>query len=111
MTDFDASLALLKQEILNLAKETAGKFAEQAASDAYSYVITAREDIKRWTEQLATGQIDKDMFAYLLNSEQGLGQMKMQTQIGLTKIKADSFMLSVKNMVLNTLVKVAGAAL
>lgn len=111
MTDFEASFALLKQDILNLAKDTAGEFAERAAAEAYSYVETAKEDIKRWTEQLATGQIDKEMFAYLLNTAKGLGQMKMQTQMGLTKIKTDSFMLSVKNMVLNTLVKVAGAAL
>ena len=63
MTDFEASLALLKKDILHLAKDTAGEFAEQAASDAYSYVETAKEDFKRWTEQLATGQIDKEMFA------------------------------------------------
>ena len=69
--------------------------------------LNSVERCKKYAEQFAAGQMSKDEFVDLLNSEQLLGQMKIETQIGLAKIKADTFMAGVKSIVLDTLLKLA----
>ena len=107
MPDFETLFNGLKEDIAKLGKDTLGEFAAQATADATGYLDAVKANLKKYAEQFAAGQMSKDEFVDLLNSEQLLGQMKIETQIGLAKIKADTFMAGVKSIVLDTLLKLA----
>lgn len=111
MADFEHLFNEVKDKVVQLGKESLGEFASQATKEVTEYLQSVAEKLKLHTMQLATGKIDKDDFELILNSEAALGQMKIQTQIGLAKIRADKFMAGVKSIVLETLLKVVGTVL
>ena len=111
MPEFEDTLLLIKNQVLDLAKTTVTGYAQQAAGEAEAFLESTKDKLKQWTEELASGAIDKDEFLWLLNSQQALGQMKLLTQAGLAQIAVDRFTIGVKTIVLDALMKLAGKML
>jgi hypothetical protein len=102
MPDFEQIFNDIKSQISQLAKLTVSKYATEAKQDAEEFLESSKEKLKKWTMLLAEGSIDSSEFEWLVNSQQGLAQMKLLTQAGLAQIRADQF----KNAVLLVIVDV-----
>ena len=111
MSAFEETFLLIKTQVLELAKTTVSGYSQQAAGEAQAFLESTREQLKKWTEELATGAIDKDEYLWLLNSQQALGQMKLLTHAGLAQIAVDRFTIGVKNIVIDALLKLSGKML
>lgn len=110
MSEFEKTIDTLKTDIATLAKESLEEFSELAIKETNDFFETTKADLKKWTEKLAAGLIDKGDLEYLIESNIALTEMKIQTQIGLAKIKADTFMAALKDMAVTTLIKFAQTA-
>jgi hypothetical protein len=102
LPNFEQIFDEIKSQIAQLAKITVSKYATEAKKDADEFLESSREKLKKWTLLLAEGAIDTSEFEWLVNSQQGLAQMKLLTQAGLAQIRADQF----KNAVLLVIVDV-----
>ena len=92
----------LKGQIVELAKISVKKYAEEARQDGEEFLENSKEKLEKWTRLLADGQITTEEFEWLVNSQYGLAKMKLLTQAGIAQIRADQF----KHAVLNTVADV-----
>ena len=101
--DFAALLGQLKDEVIALAKKDFKDLVAEAASDGTNLVNKLENKIKKYTRQLAAGDITPDDVKLLLLGNKDLVQMSALTQAGLAAAKADAFKQKVFDIILNTI--------
>ena len=89
--DFDGFLDEVSRKLTDLASETAGEFRDDAIADGKSFVTGARERLEKWTAQLATGELSKEDFAFLLEGEKDLAEMAVLKRTVMTKVQLNRF--------------------
>lgn len=107
MPAFEDIFSDIKNQVVTLAQTEVKYYADQATKETNTFLESSKDKLKEWSEKLIAGKIDKDEFAWLLNSQQALGQMKILTQAGLAQIKIDTFTSGVKKIVTDSLLKLA----
>lgn len=100
---FEAVFKDLKGQVVQLAQQKVKECAADASAEANAFLEKSKDKLKEWTVALAEKQMDKEEFEWLINSQKGLGEMKLLTQAGLAQIKVDEFTQGVKTIALNTL--------
>ena len=103
MAVFEDIFNEIKGKVVDLAKTTVKDYADTAIADANDYLQTSKEKLKKWTLLLTDGKIDGEEFGYLVNSQLGLGEMKLLTNTGLAQIKIDKFTNGVIHLVVDTI--------
>ncbi|MCR4289438.1 MAG: hypothetical protein NUV86_04160 [Candidatus Scalindua sp.] len=101
MFDFNSFISSIEDSIKSLAKETLGDYKDVAVSDGKEFLETTRVDLKRWTEQLAGGELSKDDFKFLVAGKKDLAELHGLTQAGLALVKIESFRNGVIDIVVN----------
>lgn len=103
MADLDIAILMkdLKDEIVSLALSTVKDFKNEAKDDALKLLSTLEEDIKTWTLKLATGEMSKDDFEWLVLSKKELIEMIALKQVGLSLIKIDELKAKVLGLVVS----------
>ena len=101
MSQFDDFLDILKQGIVDIAQETVSDFKDQAIDDAQSFIEDTKDDLLRWTNLLAKGDLTKDEFTFLVQSQKDLFNMHALKQAGLTLIAAQKFRDAVIDLITN----------
>ena len=104
MADFDEIFKDLKDNALELIKSTLLDFKDQAAADVNDFLNRSKDKLERWTTGLARGELSKEDFKWLLESQKDLLVMNALKQAGLAKIRIDKLKNAVVNMVINTVV-------
>lgn len=102
MAAFDDIFNEIINKVVNLAKTEVKDYADSAAKDTKEYLQTSKEKLKKWTLLLTDRMIDGDEFTFLVNSQLGLGEMKVLTNIGIAQIKAEKFKNDVIHLVVDT---------
>ncbi len=102
MVNFEDIFNDIKTQVVDLAKTEVKDYADNAVKDTNEYLQTSKEKLKKWTLLLVDKKIDGDEFGYLVNSQLGLGEMKVLTNIGIAQIKAEKFKDDVIHLVVNT---------
>lgn len=100
--DFNNLFTQLKTAIVGLAKEKVQDLAAEASSDGTSLLHIMEDDLKKYTQQLADGEIDQDQFKLMLLGDKDLAEMSALTEAGLAQAKADEFRTEVFNLIVNT---------
>ena len=93
----------IKGKVVDLAKTEVKDFADSAAKDTNDFLQTSKEKLKRWTLLLVDKKIDGEEFEFLVNSQLGLGEMKVLTNVGIAQIKAEKFKDTVIHLVVDTI--------
>lgn len=101
MSKFDAFFDIVKEGIPDIAKDIIGDFKDQAIDDAKTFLEDTKEDLERWTKLFAVGQLNKDEFAFLVQSQKDLFDLHALKQAGLTLITAQKFRDAVINLVIS----------
>jgi hypothetical protein len=91
MPKFDEFLAALDEGAKGLAKDIFNGFEDQASEDARTFARKTETDLKRWAQQLALKQIDKEEFGDFIKAKQAVMEIQALTQAGITQIKLEKF--------------------
>lgn len=102
MALFDEIFNEIKTKVIGLATDEVKDYKDKAVKDTNEYLQTSKEKLKKWTLLLVDKKIDGEEFEYLVNSQLGLGEMKVLTNVGIAQIKAEKFKNDVINLVVNT---------
>ena len=92
-------LNVLKDEIKDLAEDTLKDHAEADINDSKDFLEKTKDDLKRWTEQLARGELSQSDFKYLLEGKKDLAEMYALQQAGLALVKVDQFRKSLCDLI------------
>ena len=90
-----------------LAEKLFKQYTHQAVSDVKDFLERSKDDLKRWVEELARGDMDKDEFQSLVKGQADLAEMRALKQAGLAAVQIDTF----TNGVLDIVVSAALAAI
>ena len=100
--DFELIFDKLKEDVSNLAKETAKKYADDAKTDALAAVDGLKDNLKTWTIQLKDGKLSKADYEFLVLAQKELVEMNALKQAGLALIKADEFKNKLMDQIIST---------
>src|SRR5205814_4594733 len=101
--DIKSVLSELENKVVNLAKTSFKDVANEATADGKQLLSTIKEDLIRWTQELANGEISKGEFEILLIGQKDLIKMSALTQAGLTLARVDEFKTGVFNLIIDTI--------
>jgi hypothetical protein len=85
--------------VKDLATGALKDFLVDAQNDAKGFLKMSEEDLKRWTDELASQKLDKDEFADLVDGEGDLAQLDALTQLGIAEADLQRFRDGLINLV------------
>ena len=102
MSIFETYLEALKEGIAVLGKEMLSEAIDQAKEDGEAFLMEAREDLKKWTRQLAKGELSRTEFEALVRAKKALFEMRALTQAGISLTRIQRFRDSLIDLVIDT---------
>ncbi len=102
MVEFDEFLNTLKDGVLDLAKQGLKGFREEALKDGQNFLEKSKEDLRRWTKLLASGELSQEDFEFLVLSKKDVAEMHALKQAGLALVRIDRFKSGLLNLVIET---------
>ena len=99
--DIEGILKSVEDQTKALAQQQFKQYTQQALGDVKSSLQDAKEDLKRWIEELARGDIDKDEFESLVQGQIDVAKMQALKQAGLAQVQIESFVNGVIDIVVN----------
>lgn len=100
--DVKSILPALESKIASLAKTTLKDFSNQAADDGKRLLSTTKDDLIRWTQELADGELTKSDFETLFFAQKDLIEMRALKQSGLSLARIDEFKNNVFSLIVDT---------
>ena len=100
--DFGKILEQLKKDIVDLAKITMKGYVDEAKKDGLAFLKSTEDKLRRWTDLLINGDLTKEEFEWLLNSQKDLAVMAALKEAGLAAIRVDQFKSSLLNLIADT---------
>ena len=105
--DLGSILKLVENQSKALAEKLFKQYTHQAVSDVRDFLQKSAVNLKRWVEELARGEMDKDEFESLVKGQADVAEMRALKQAGLAAVQIDTF----TNGVLDIIVSAAFAAI
>ena len=102
MSSFNQFLDAVKSGSKDLARDVFDGFEDQALEDTKAYLENSKQDLQRWTNLLAQGELTKQDFEDLVKAKKALLQIHSLTQAGIALAKLDQFRSRFITMVVNT---------
>ncbi len=99
---FKPILEALKTKVTELAIATFKDYKEAAKTDALSLLDQLKHNLENWTIQLASGELSKADFEFLVLAQKELIEMNALKQAGLAMIKADEFKAGLLDIITST---------
>ena len=87
MPTFNDFVSNLKNDLRDFTKENLEEYKDEILKDGNAFVEKTKEDLKRWTEGLASGALSQADFEFLLKGKKDLAKMEALKQLGLSKIR------------------------
>lgn len=106
MSDFDKFWEIVKTGVEQVAKKTLQVHLQDAVQDGKSFLEKTKEDLKRWTYELAAGQLSQADFEDLVQGQRDLAEMESLKQAGLALAEIDRFVNGVISLVIDAAFKV-----
>lgn len=106
MSRFDDFITALETNLADYARSSFAAWRDAATSDGEDFVAQTRDDLERWTQELAAGQIDEDEFMWLIGCKKDLAELLALKQKGLSEAKLDEFFHGLTGVITNTAVSI-----
>ncbi|MEY2601103.1 MAG: hypothetical protein QOJ36_422 [Verrucomicrobiota bacterium] len=84
-----------------LAEKLFKQYTRQAVNDAKDFLQKSKDDLKRWIEELARGDISVDEFESLVKGQADVAEMRALKQAGLGAVQIDTFTNGVLDIVVS----------
>jgi len=105
MPTFNDFLSIVKDDLLEFAKENLDEHKDELLKDGNDFVKKTKEDLERWTAALATGVLSQADLEFLLKGKKDLAEMESLKQLGLSKIRISKITNGVIDVVVGSAVK------
>ena len=105
--DIGSIFKSIEEQSKALAQKLFKQYTTQAMNDVKDFIQKCKDDLKRWIEELARGEMKKDEFEDLVKGQADLAEMHALKQAGLAAVQIDTF----TNGVLDIIVSAAFAAI
>lgn len=105
MSDFNDFWEELKNEVIALAENQLQDFKDQAIAAGKDFIEQSKDDLKFWSEQLASGQMNKNDFEWLVKGKKDLAELILLKHKGLAKVQVDKFINGLLEVVIGTALK------
>jgi DNA repair ATPase RecN len=105
--DIGSILKGIEDQSKALAERLFKQYTNRAMNDVRDFLQKCKDDLQRWIEELARGEIKKDEFEDLVKGQADLAEMHALKQAGLAAVQIDTF----TNGVLDIVVSAAFAAI
>lgn len=102
MTSFDEFIEAIKTGATDLAKEIFDGFENEARNDAEAFLAKSRQDMQRWTNLLAQGDLTEQDFSDLVQAKKALAEIHALRQAGVALTKLERFRTRFINLVIDT---------
>jgi len=99
--DIGAILRDVENQTKALAQKQIKDYTQQALGDVKNSLHEGKDDLQRWVEMLARGELDKDGFESLVRGQLDLEKMEALKQAGLAAVQVESFVNGVIDIVVN----------
>jgi hypothetical protein len=99
--DIGAILKNVEDQTKALAQKQITDYTQQAVGDVKDLLQKSKDDLKRWIEELAKGDIEKDEFQSLVQGQIDVAEMRALKQAGLAEVQIESFVNGVIDIVVN----------
>jgi DNA repair ATPase RecN len=81
----------IEEQSKALAEKLFKQYTNQALSDVRDFLQQSKDDLKRWIEELARREIDRDEFESLVQGQADVAEMRALKQAGLAAVQVDTF--------------------
>ena len=108
MFDFDKFLNMLTDDMKAVVREHAAGFGKEVTKDSLEFAENMKDDIERWTGQLARGELDREDFEWLLAAKKDLAEMKALKMKGLAQVRIDRIRNALVQTIIGSAIKAAG---
>jgi len=99
MAGLDDVLRTVGDEVAKLAIGELKAYKDQLIEDASEFARRKAADLKRWSVELAEGEIDEDEYKLLLLGAKNLLEIREQAYIGIAKARLDQLRSAVFDIV------------
>jgi F0F1-type ATP synthase membrane subunit b/b' len=104
--DFQTLFDQLKKEVSSLAVSSVKEFKKEAEADGQNLLESLKQNLQNWTVELATGEISKEDFEFLVMGQKELIEMNILKQKGMALIDLDKLKISLINQLIKTTLSV-----
>ena len=104
--DFQTLFDQLKKEVSSLAGSSVQQFKKEAEADGQNFLESLKQNLQNWTLELATGEISKEDFEFLVMGQKELIEMNILKQKGMALIDLDKLKISLINQLIKTTLSV-----
>jgi hypothetical protein len=108
MFDFDKFLNTLTDDMKAVVREHAAGFGKEVTKDSLEFAENMKDDIERWTGQLARGELEREDFEWLLAAKKDLAEMNALKMKGLAQVRIDRIRNALVQTIIGTAIKAAG---
>lgn len=105
MADFDDFINMLKDDLIDLAKEFGDDVKDEIIKDAESFATELKEDLEEWTQKVQSGDLTQNDLEWLIKGKKDLAQMEALKQKGLAKAKIDKYRNALLETTIGSVVK------
>ncbi|MDN5288445.1 MAG: hypothetical protein JWR38_4719 [Mucilaginibacter sp.] len=102
--DFAKAFKALKNGIVDLAEKDLKDYIAAATKDGNDILNAMKDDLKRWTKLLASGDLTKNDFTDLVLGQKDNLELVALKQAGLAEIAADQFKSDLFDLITNTII-------
>lgn len=106
MANFQDFLDILKTELVEFAEYSWKSYKPAAIKDGKAFIEQTKVDMERWTNMLASGNLTKEDFEWLMVSKRDLADLAALKQKGLAKVALDRFTNGLIDTIVSTAFKV-----
>jgi coenzyme F420-reducing hydrogenase alpha subunit len=101
--NFEKIFDKLKKDIASLAKQTFADNVKEAKKDGQHLLDLLKTQLKRYTDQLASGELTNKEFKDLILGQKAELEMAALKRAGITLVEADKFKADVLNLISTTI--------
>ena len=106
MASFNDFWKELKKEVVEFAAYSWKDYEKEAIKDGKNFLDKSKADLERWSRMLASGDLTRDDFEWLLVGKKDLAELVALKQKGLAKVAQDRFVNGLIDMIVSTAFKV-----
>ncbi|MGD8379467.1 MAG: hypothetical protein PVI37_00410 [Gammaproteobacteria bacterium] len=90
-TDLNALWQSIEEAAVVLAKKAFASYAGQAESDTRAFLKASERQVRDWSAELASGQLSREDFKFLLDGLKELATLHALKEAGLAEVKLAQF--------------------
>jgi hypothetical protein len=102
---FNDFINILKTDLGDLAESFGDDIRAILVDESNIFVEKTRDDLERWVQQLAEGDLSREEFEWLVKGKKDLAEMEALKKKGLAKAKVDKYKIVIINTVVGSAFK------